>query len=198
VTLSVPKGAREAEALAFARQQENWIRRAIAALPPKAVVTHGTCLPVEGRNLTLVPATGRLVRVEGDSLLVPGGPEQAGARAMAFLKVLARTRLTEASDRHAATLGVRYSRLSLRDARSRWGSCTADRSLMYSWRLAMAPAEVLDYVAAHEVAHLVEMNHAPAFWAVVARLDPDFAARRAWLRRCGHDLHGYHFAAVGD
>lgn len=69
---------------------------------------------------------------------------------------------------------------------------------MYSWRLAMAPAEVLDYVAAHEVAHLVEMNHAPAFWAVVERLTPDFAARRAWLRRYGQDLHGYHFAAVGD
>ena len=197
VTLSVPRGAPVSEAMAFARQQEGWIRRALAALPAKAVVTHGTLLPVEGRKLTLAPASGRLVRVEGESLLVPGDPGQAGVRAMSFLKVLARSRLIEASDRHAATLGVCYARLSLRDARSRWGSCTADRSLMYSWRLAMAPVEVLDYVAAHEVAHLVEMNHAPAFWAIVARLMPDHAARRDWLRRHGQDLHGYHFTA-GD
>lgn len=198
VTLSVPKGARVAEAMAFARQQEGWIRQALAAMPARSPVSHGTRLPVEGRHLTLVPAPGRLVRIEGDSLLVPGDADRAGVRAMAFLKVLARTRLTAASDRYAAALGQRYARLSLRDTRSRWGSCTIDGGLMYSWRLAMAPAEVLDYVAAHEVAHLVEMNHAPAFWSLVAQLMPDYAPRRAWLRRHGQDLHGFHFGGPGD
>jgi predicted metal-dependent hydrolase len=191
VTLSVPRGAPVSDALAFARQQEGWIRRALSALPAKAVVAHGTRLPIEGRQLMLVPSSGRLVRVEGESLLVPGDAARAGIRAMSFLKVLARSRLIEASDRYAAALGVNYTRLRLRDARSRWGSCTADRTLMYSWRLAMAPVEVLDYVAAHEVAHLVEMNHAPAFWAIVSRLVPDYSLHRDWLRRHGQELHGY-------
>jgi predicted metal-dependent hydrolase len=201
VTLSLPVHAREAEAMAFARAQEGWIRRALAQLPGQAAVGHGSVLPVEGRPLRLEPAPGRLVRIEGDSLLVPGDPAQAGVRAAAFLKLLARDRLTAASDRHARALGKPYQRITLRDTRSRWGSCTADGSLMYSWRLVMAPPEVLDYVAAHEVAHLAEMNHSPAFWSVVARLVPGYAARRAWLRREGQGLHGFRFEgsdAEGD
>jgi predicted metal-dependent hydrolase len=198
VTLSLPMGARVGEAMAFARAQEGWIRRALSALPATALVAHGSALPVEGRMLVLCSAPGRLVRVEGESLLVPGEAPQAGARAKAFLKTVARDRLIAASDRYAALVGRQYSRLTLRDARSRWGSCTVDGGLMYSWRLAMAPPDVLDYVAAHEVAHLVEMNHAPAFWAVVARLMPDYAPRRAWLRQYGQTLHGFRFGPERD
>ncbi len=198
VTLSVPVGARETEAMAFARQQEPWIRRALAAMPASASVAIGATLPVEGRMVTLAQGPGRQVRLDGESLLIPGDPGQAAARAKAFIKVLARDRLTAASDRYADLVGRTYARVTLRDTRSRWGSCTADGGLMYSWRLAMAPPEVLDYVAAHEVAHLVEMNHAPAFWAVVARLMPGYQTRRAWLRRHGQDLHGHRFDAGGD
>src|SRR5690606_32603283 len=112
---------------------------------------------------------------------------------MGWLKALARDRLAAAADRHAATLGRGYRSLVLRDTRSRWGSCAADGRLMFSWRLAMAPPEVLDYVAAHEVAHLAEMNHSPAFWAVVERLMPDHRAPRAWLRAEGAALHRWNF-----
>ena len=198
VTLSLPPGARESEAMAFVRQQELWIRRALADLPLTAPVALGAVIPVEGRLLRLDAGPGRLIRVEGDSLLVPGAPAQAGVRAGAFLKHLARDRLTEASDRYAQMIGRPYSRLTLRDTRSRWGSCTADGALMYSWRLVMAPPAVLDYVAAHEVAHLAEMNHSPAFWAVVARLVPDYAAHRRWLKLHGQTLHGHRFASAGD
>ncbi len=198
VTLSLPARAREAEALAFARAQEDWIRSALARMPKLALVGHGSLIPVEGRMLQIEPASGRLVRVEGESLLVPGDPAQAGSRTAAFLRTLARDRLTEASDRHAAALGRPFRRITLRDTRSRWGSCTVDGSLMYSWRLIMAPPEVLDYVAAHEVAHLAEMNHSDAFWAVVARLMPGYAQRRAWLKRQGQALHAYRFSAGGD
>jgi predicted metal-dependent hydrolase len=198
VTLSLPPGAREAEAMAFARQQEPWIRRALADLPQTAPVGLGTQIAVEGRLLRLDAGPGRLVRIEGDSLLIPGNPAQAGVRAGAFLKHLARDRLTEASDRYAQRIGRPYSRLTLRDTRSRWGSCTADGALMYSWRLAMAPPAVLDYVAAHEVAHLAQMNHSPAFWAVVARLVPGYAAHRRWLKLHGQALHGPRFASAGD
>ena len=198
VTLSLPPGAREAEAMAFARQQEPWIRRALADLPQTATVGLGALVPVEGRLLRLEAGPGRLIRIDGDSLLIPGNPAQAGLRAGAFLKHLARDRLTEASDRYARMIGRPYSRLTLRDTRSRWGSCTADGALMYSWRLAMAPPAVLDYVAAHEVAHLAQMNHSPAFWAVVARLVPGYAAHRRWLKQHGQALHGYRFGSAGD
>jgi len=128
VTLSLPPGARESDALAFARMQEDWLRAALARMPRLAVVGHGAEIPVEGRMLSLVAAPVRVPGIEGDSLQVPGDPERAGARAVAFLKLMARDRLAEACDRHSARLGRPYARLTLRDTRSRWGSCAADGS----------------------------------------------------------------------
>lgn len=193
VTLSLPLRARESEALEFARAQEGWIRQALAALPQVDAVCFGNALPFEGRMLTLAPANGRRLAVSGDSLLVPGEPAQVARRVSAFLKVRARDALAQASDQYAAALGRPYRSLTLRDTRSRWGSCTQDGALMYSWRLVMAPPAVLDYVAAHEVAHLDQMNHSPAFWAVVARLCPEYEAPRRWLKTHGQALHGYRF-----
>ena len=193
VTLSLPLRARESEALEFARAQEGWIRQALAALPQVDAVCFGNALPFEGRMLTLAPASGRRLTIAGDSLLVPGEPAQVARRVSAFLKVRARDALAQASDQYAAALGRPYRSLTLRDTRSRWGSCTQDGALMYSWRLVMAPPAVLDYVAAHEVAHLDQMNHSPAFWAVVARLCPDYEAPRRWLKSHGQALHGYRF-----
>jgi predicted metal-dependent hydrolase len=193
VTLSLPARAREAEAMAFARAQEGWIRETLADMPQRAGVGIGSVLPVEGRMLLLAPGAGRAVRVDGDSLLIPGDPAQAGARAGAFLRALARERLVAASDRYAALIGRKVARVTLRDTRSRWGSCAQDGALMYSWRLIMAPASVLDYVAAHEVAHMQEMNHSPAYWAVVDRLYPGWQVQRKWLHAEGQALHQYRF-----
>ncbi|MFQ6753131.1 SprT family zinc-dependent metalloprotease [Cereibacter sphaeroides] len=193
VTLTLPLRAREAEALAFVRDQEGWIRRALSDVPEAAAVGLGSLLPLEGRPLTVRPGSGRSVRVTDDSLLVPGDPASVPLRLATFLKAMARERLAAACDRHARSLGRPYARLTLRDTRSRWGSCTQDGCLMFSWRLILAPPPILDYVAAHEVAHLAQMNHSPAFWAEVARLDPDYALHRAWLRRQGQALHGFRF-----
>jgi predicted metal-dependent hydrolase len=198
VTLSLPLRARETEALAFARAQEGWLRAALARMPAQAAIGLGASLPVEGRMLTLLPGTGRSLRQEGDSLLVPGDPAQVGARVAGWLKGLARDRLAAASDRYAAEVGRRFTQLSLRDTRSRWGSCTADGRLMYSWRLILAPPSVLEYVAAHEVAHLVEMNHSEAFWAVVGRIYPGWQVQRNWLKRHGGDLQSYRFDGSPD
>lgn len=195
VTLSLPTRAREAEAMAFAASQEGWIRAALARMPATEVVGIGSVIPVEGRLLRLAAGQGRSVQVMGDSLLVPGDPARAGARVAAFLKVMARERLVAASDRYAAQIGRRVEQVSLRDTRSRWGSCTATGALMYSWRLVMAPPSVLDYVAAHEVAHMVEMNHSDRFWAVVARLYPAWQEERAWLKRQGGALQAFRFEA---
>ena len=115
------------------------------------------------------------------------------ARVAAYLKVRARDRLVAASDHYATQIGRRVAQVSLRDTRSRWGSCTSQGALMYSWRLIMAPPRVLDYVAAHEVAHMLEMNHSPRFWAVVERLFPQWQVERAWLKREGHALQTIRF-----
>ncbi len=192
VTLTLPARAREAEAMAFARSQERWLRAALARMPEAVAVGPGSLVPVEGRPLTVTTGPGRL-RVDGGALVVPGDPAQAGARLAAWLRVLARARLTAGCDLHTAALGRPYARLTLRDTRSRWGSCAASGALMFNWRLVMAPPAVLDYVAAHEVAHLAEMNHSPAFWAVVARLCPDWKARRVWLRAEGGALQALRF-----
>lgn len=198
VTLSLPLRARETEALEFLRAQEGWLRNALARLPQSAFVGLGAKIPVEGQLLRLVAGQGRSIRAEADCLLVPGDPALAGARVQAWLKALARDRLVAASDHYAGLIGRKVSRITLHDTRSRWGSCTADGALMYSWRLVMAPPVVLRYVAAHEVAHLLEMNHSARFWAVVERMYPGWQAQRQWLHSHGGQLHGLRFTAAGD
>lgn len=193
VTLTLPRGVSEGEALDFARSKGDWLRAQLSDRPEAIEAAWGVDIPVEGQMLRIMPGAGKRVVPEGDALLVPGPEIAAASRLQAFLKTLARDRLATASDRYAALIGRSYSRLTLRDTRSRWGSCTAAGGLMYSWRLIMAPPEVLDYVAVHEVAHLQEMNHSPAFWSLVERLMPEYQTPRQWLRKEGNALHRYRF-----
>lgn len=193
VTLTLPVRASEADGMAFLREKQSWIRDHLAARPEAHAVRIGGTVPFRGHALPLRTGQGRSPRCEDGALVVPGPEDLAPARVRAFLKTEARNALTGAVDRYATALGRPYRRLSLRDTRSRWGSCTARGDLMFSWRLIMAPPEVLDYVAAHEVAHLAEMNHSAAFWAVVERLMPDHGAPRAWLRANGAALHRVRF-----
>ncbi len=193
VTLTYPLGVPESEALDFARVKEGWIRGHLQDRPDPASVQIGQTLPIEGVERRIVPARGRRVLLHGDQVAVPAGSE--GRRLARFLKELARDRLTEACDDYAAMLGRPYSSLTLRDTRSRWGSCSSQGGLMFSWRLILAPPEILHYVAAHEVAHLAEMNHSPAFWAQVERIFGPYKAPRRWLRDNGADLHRYRFDA---
>lgn len=192
VTVSYPRHACERQAMAFAIEKADWIRGQLARRAVAVPVAVGAAMPVEGRVLTVMPGAGPGVRVEDAHLVAPA--TATGAAVAAFLKALARDRLATASDRHAERLGRGFGRLTLRDTRSRWGSCSSAGDLMYSWRLVMAPPEVLDYVAAHEVAHLAHMHHGPAFWAEVGRLYGDHRAARAWLRREGGALHRFRFA----
>ena len=192
VTLSVPPGISLGTAEAFLRRKAGWVRGHLAAQAPVERPQLGALVPVEGRVRRIAAAQGR-PRLAGDALEVNPSREVA-PQVAAVLKALARDRLAAACDAHAARLNRRYAALVLRDPRTRWGSCSSAGRLMFSWRLVMAPPEVLDYVAAHEVAHLVEMNHSPAFWAQVARICPDHARHRAWLRDRGADLHRMRFA----
>lgn len=191
VTLTLPARASLRTALAFLDDRRAWLDQAVAGLAGPVAVTPGTPLPIEGEPRVLTPAAVRAPRVDGGALLVPQARPIASAQA--FLRLLARDRLAARVAAHAATLGRPVGKLTLRDTRSRWGSCTASGDLMFSWRLAMAPPRILDYVAAHEVAHRVQMNHSPAFWAEVAHLFPAHAEARRWLKTHGNALHRFRF-----
>lgn len=192
VTLTLPAHAPAREGIAFLRSKEHWLRGHLEKLHPVQTSSVGQAVLLRGQPALIVQsATGRAAIIGGQFHIVPTHP--AGPQVKALLRHAARDALAIASDRYATRLGRSYTRLSLRDTRSRWGSCTAAGGLMYSWRLIMAPPAVLDYVAAHEVAHLSEMNHSPAFWAIVARLCPDYQTHRQWLRNHGEELHRIDF-----
>lgn len=193
VTLTLPSRASEREALAFAETKQGWIRKHLEASVGHVAVGLGVQIPIAGAFYEILPGKGRRVELTDGALLVPGAENRVPARVLGFLKTRARDRLAAASDHYAGLLGRPYSGISVRDTRSRWGSCSSAGRLMYSWRLIMAPSPVLDYVAAHEVAHLAQMNHSPAFWAEVTRIHGAYADPRAWLRREGNDLHRYRF-----
>ena len=191
VTLTLPKRVSVREAMDFAKSKEAWIRKHLANRPEDCAVEIGAQVPIEGIECRITETTGRRVLLADGEIGVPGNA--VGRRLQSWLKELARDRLSAASDRYAAALGQSYARITLRDTRSRWGSCSSEGALMYSWRLIMAPPDVLDYVAAHEVAHLVEMNHSQAFWNVVEQLYGPYTTPRKWLRTEGNTLHRYRF-----
>ena len=196
VTLTLPRGVSEREGMAFARSREGWIRGHLADLPAPERITEGSVIPVEGRDRRVVAGQGAAVRLGDDEIAVPLHRAAPERRLGAFLKGLARDRLSAAADTYAARLGRGYSRLTLRDTRSRWGSCSARGALSFSWRLILAPPDVLDYVAAHEVAHLAEMNHSRAFWAACEALYPGYQAPRRWLRAQGPALQAWRFDSL--
>ncbi len=192
VTLTLPQRTPAHEGVSFLQSKEDWLRGHLADLRPVARVQLDHEVLFRG-ELFKVTAGQRARAVIGTDAIQVSTKKPAGPQVKAMFRHLARDALAEASDRYAQALGRTYERLSIRDTRSRWGSCSSQGTLMYSWRLIMAPPAVLDYVAAHEVAHLVEMNHQPEFWDVVASICPDYAVHRAWLRTHGDSLHRVSF-----
>ncbi len=184
------------EAADFARERVDWISARLQHLPQVIALENGAIIGFRGEPCVLaLEGSGRLARLEsGDPnvLRAPGAPETFSARILRYLKKEAKADLTEAVAFHAQTLGVKPSGLSVKDTRSRWGSCSATRRLSFSWRLVLAPPRVLSYVAAHECAHILEMNHSDAFWAQVERCVPDWKRDRDWLK-----AHGAGLQAVG-
>lgn len=194
VSLTLPGSASSRAALDFAVRQEGWLRQALARQPLQRRPAFDGHLLFEGDLLAVRRGGTRRIATGPDGLLFEAPPDTVAPRLAAWLKARARDRLAERCDAHAARLGAHVAALSLRDPKTRWGSCSAEGRLMFSWRLIMAPPAVLDYVAAHEVAHLAEMNHSDRFWAVVARLLPGYEAPRGWLKREGAGLHAWDFS----
>jgi predicted metal-dependent hydrolase len=198
VVLTLPPRGTVREAKAFALKHGGWIAARLGRLPAFAPFTHGEVVPLRGVPHKIVHRRGVRGTVwteidqHGKSLLcVAGASEHIARRVVDFLKREARRDLEAASRKHAAKLNVTPKRISIRDQTSRWGSCSTTGSLSYSWRLILAPPFVLDYLAAHEVAHLTEMNHSARFWRTVARLYPGYERAKAWLDLHGTGLHRY-------
>ena len=198
IVLTMPPRGSVKEARAFAHKHGGWIAARLGRLPQPAPFTHGATLPLRGieHRIEHRPQVRGTVWAEtgpdGERLLCVAGAAPHVARRVAdFLKREAKRDLEAASHRAAAQLVVAVKRVSVRDPSSRWGSCSTTGVLSYSWRLILAPPFVLDYLAAHEVAHLVEMNHSRKFWRLVERIYPRLGEAKAWLDAHGGDLHRY-------
>jgi predicted metal-dependent hydrolase len=201
IIATAPSARRLHEAAAFARERAVWIAERIAELPQVAPVAPGQMLEVFGETVRLEAAAGRarwLAATEHYPARIAAMGEGEGyARAVVLvIRKRALETLSARTEVHAARLGAPMPKVAVADAKGRWGSCRPGRagqpgSIRYSWRLALAPFEVADYVAAHECAHLLELNHGPRFWAHVKGLVGDPAPYRDWLRAEGARLHAF-------
>jgi predicted metal-dependent hydrolase len=198
VVLTMPPRGSIREAKEFAQKHGGWIAARLKRLPQAAPFAHGTDVPLRGVSHRIVHRRGERGTVWtetsscGDRLLcVAGEPAHVNRRINDFLKREAMRDLAAASRRYACELGVAVKRVSVRDQSSRWGSCSNTGVLSFSWRLVLAPSFVLDYLAAHEVCHLVELNHSPRFWRLVKRIYPQVEPAKVWLDVHGADLHRY-------
>jgi predicted metal-dependent hydrolase len=181
------------DALGFIQANADWIETRLDALPRAAPFAEGASILFRGRPTILLRKEGRGAPVYHDgpepSLEISGPASRFDARVRLALKAFAHNDALAYCAPFAEKLGKQPSGLALRDTRSRWGSCTSSGNIMLSWRLIGAPPRVFEYVVAHELAHLLELNHSPRFWKHVETLMPDWKPARAWLKANGASLH---------
>lgn len=194
VRLTLPSHVRLSAAERFIDKHTDWLVAERGKLGDFTEPEHGAVIPFCGvpHELCFTGAGPRKVIVEDGRILVGGPIDMAAGRLAKWLRAEAKSRIEARVAVHAGTLGVAYGRVSIGDMRSRWGSCSSQGTLRFTWRLVMAPDHVLDYVAAHEVAHLLEMNHSDRFWAHVGRCVPAYKTERRWLR----STHGLELMAI--
>jgi len=196
--LTMPRRGNLREAKAFAEKNGAWIAARLSRLPESVSLHHGSTVPLRGVTHRIDHRRGMRGTVwvecgdDGTNLLcVAGDAPHVERRLLDYFRREAKRDLERASREYAAKLGVSVRRITVRDQTSRWGSCSTSGVLSYSWRLILAPPFVLDYLAAHEVAHLVEMNHSRRFWRLLLGLNPDVHRAKAWLDAHGAELHRY-------
>jgi predicted metal-dependent hydrolase len=193
--MTLPPRLSVAEALRFAETSKSWIASHLAKRPTAVALAHGAQILFQGTPHGVVATGGRrgvVCHVAGSAEIhVPGEEAHVPRRLNDWLKASAKQQLLAASQFYASAMQAKFKKITIRDQKSRWGSCSATGELSYSWRLILAPPEVLDYVAAHEVAHLLEMNHGPRFWRLVIGHCKGAKQARNWLRAHGHELHRY-------
>jgi len=190
VVVTLPQRASRKQGVALLAEHAGWVMRKLGGLAPERPFEPGAMVPIGGVEHVIrhEPARRGSALVEDGALVVTGEAAFIARRVRDFLRAEALRRIVVAARPHCEALGVTPSAIRLKDTRSRWGSCAPNRTLAFSWRLILAPDWVLDYVVAHEVAHLREMNHSPRFWAVVESRTPHRHAATAWLRQHGAAL----------
>jgi predicted metal-dependent hydrolase len=185
VELVLPPRTSLPRALNFLKSNRDWVERRLAALPPRITFSDGERVPVLGvphRIRHVAREWGRgPVWIEAGEIRASGEKAHIARRVRDFLRERARQEVGRRARGLAAQIGRTVGRISVRDTTTRWGSCSANGNMAFSWRLVMAPEAVLHYVVAHEVAHLVEMNHGPRFWKLVDKLVPHVERHRDWL-----------------
>jgi hypothetical protein len=203
VIVTMPSGVRLEEANRFLSRHLQWVREQLHEVPDARPFGHDMLVPLRGvlhrvqfNDLAGVRASTGVVpssrTVDGVPLIRVGGrAEHAPRRLRDWLVAQARKDLSDRVEHHARRLGLSPKGVSVRDPVSRWGSCSSSGQLSFSWRLIMAPCHVLDYVAAHEVAHLKEMNHSRRFWSLVRKAYPDIEQAKSWLNSNGRELHAF-------
>ena len=193
VVVTVPGHATRGQALDFTERSRDWIAEKLGQRGETITLQPGSLVPLRGVMHGIRPSSSRRGTVTVDPVAhvihVPGDAPHVSRRLTDWFKLTARAELTAASRKYAEAMGVTFTRVSIRDQRSRWGSCSAAGVLSYSWRLILTPPEVLDYVAAHEVAHLRHMNHGPRFWRLVLTHCPHAARAKKWLKAEGQSVH---------
>ncbi|MGQ0485171.1 MAG: M48 family metallopeptidase [Hyphomicrobiales bacterium] len=191
--VTVPRGVSRARALDFAARSAGWLEARLAQRGERVALLPGSAIPLRGvpHEIRHMPSRRGTVTADPQELLihVPGELPHLARRLTDWLKLAARQELTAAAQRYAAAMGVSFRCISIRDQNSRWGSCSAAGELSFSWRLILTPAHVLDYVAAHEVAHLKYMDHGPQFWRLVLGHCPEAPRAKKWLKAHGQDVH---------
>ena len=198
--MSVPTGISDQEIDRFLHRHHGWLTTRLDKLPKAAMIAEGHFVPV--RDIPhRIERTGKLRGISKAEMVdeewvlsIGGAPEHLARRVADFLKKQARADLEPAVDRHARSIGRSVAAIRFKDTKSRWGSCTSDGQLSFSWRIVMAPDFVIDYLAAHEVAHLQEMNHGPKFWALCHSLCARTDEAKSWLKHHGSALHAVDFS----
>ena len=193
VLITIPSRTAFDEGVRAAERNADWIMQRLDAAPPRIPFADGAVIPFLGREHTIrrQPKAPVSVRVEAGEIVVAGPAGLLPGRIDRWLRQQARCEISARVADKTARLGRPANRITLRDTRSRWGSCSARANLSFCWRLVMAPEAVLDYVVAHEVAHLAVPNHGPQFWQTVSTLTDEVESPRRWLRRHGRSLHRY-------
>lgn len=193
VVINGPLRLSPRDAMGFVNANMDWIETRLAALPDRAPFDEGASIMFRGRPTLLKRREGRGAPVYVDtaqpSLEIAGSGAMFENRVKVALKVYAQSDLMAYCEPLAIKLGKQPRAIAMRDTRSRWGSCTSAGDIMLSWRLIGAPPKVFEYVVAHELAHLLELNHSPKFWHHVENLMPDWRHARAWLKANGAQLH---------
>lgn len=194
--LVVPRRAPKSKALAFARQHRRWIHEKMESLPAQIPFSGGAVIPVFGQDRTIrvncdITLKRTSITLTENEIMIFSNKEDIAGRLTRFLKKLVEEKLDALASEKAARIGKTVASLQIRDTKSRWGSCGSGGRLSFSWRIIFAPPEALDYLVAHEVAHMVHMNHGREFWALCRDLSADYETGKKWMRNHGHELLRY-------